>query len=371
VEHGLLPLRKAPEPLADIFERPYDMKTLLTLLFTGSTLFSFGQTTKTNFLLIDKRVLTIQSKSADSLSKLLCSPYKTQIEKIRSIFKWITENIEYDVIGYHNTTGVYSGLFRPTISTIDSVVQKDYNDRIVQKVLTEKRAICDGYARLFKTLCDKANIQSVIISGYIRWYSDPIGVVTDRRHAWNAVFINNKWQLLDPTWASGSCDDAVTKFTKKYNDFYFLTDPVKLFNDHYPSDTKWALFSNPPSRNIFYYYPFFHQDFYNSRIISYKPTSGLIEVTIVNKKVRIELETENKEKELYVMEYPYQTDTTKYDIVDDTLSIEELNKKYEPKYKIVGKKIYWDYELQSDKTERLDILYNDKLILSYRIKMYK
>ena len=347
------------------------MRTLLTLLFIIATLLLFGQTAQNSFSLIDKRVLTIQSNSVDSLSNMLCSPYKTQIEKVRSIFKWVAENIEYDVAGYHNTRGVYSGLFRPNISTIDSVVQKDYNDRIVEKVLKEKRAICDGYARLFKTLCDKANIQSVIISGYIRWHSDPIGVVTDRTHAWNAVFLNNKWQLLDPTWASGTADGEVTKFTKKYNDFYFLTDPIQFFNNHYPSDPKWALFSNPPSRKIFYYYPFFYQEFYNSRIISYKPTNGLIEMTIVNKKVRIELETEDKEKELYVMEYPYQMDTTNYDMIDDTLSIEELNKKYAPKYKIVGKKIYWDYELQSDKTERLDILYNDKLILSYRIRMYK
>jgi transglutaminase/protease-like cytokinesis protein 3 len=347
------------------------MRTSFTLLLFFAALLSFGQTAKSNFSLIDKRVVTIHSNSVDSLSIMLCSPYKTQIEKVRSIFKWITENIEYDVVGYHNTKGIYSGLFRPTISTIDSVIQRDYNDRIGDKVLKEKRAVCDGYARLFKTLCDKANIQSVVISGYARWYSDPIGVVTDRKHAWNAVFINNKWQLLDPTWASGTVDDKVTKFSKKYNDFYFLTDPIKLFNDHYPSDPKWALFSNPPSRQIFYYYPFFHQDFYNSNILSYKPTNGLIEVTIVNKKIRIELETEDTEKELYVMEYPYQTDATNYDLIDDTLSIEELNKKYAPKYKIIGKKIYWDYELQSDKTERIDILYNDKLILSYRIRMYK
>jgi len=346
------------------------MRILLTLLSMVATLVSFGQASKNDFSLIDKRVLTIQSNSVDSLSKMLCSPYKTQIEMTRSIFKWITENIEYDVIGYH-TKEIYAGLFRPTISTIDSVVQKDYNDRIVEKVIKEKRAICDGYSRLFKTLCDKVNIQSVVISGYIRWYSDPIGVVTERGHAWNAVFLNNKWQLLDPTWASGTSDGGVTKFTKKYNDFYFLTDPIKLFNDHYPSDTKWALFSNPPSRKIFYYYPFFHQDFFNSRIISYKPTNGLIEVTIVNKKVRIELETLDNEKELSVMEYPDQTDTTNYNLVDDTLSIKRLNKKPALSYKIVGKKIYGDYELQSDKTERLDVLYNDKLILSYTIRMYK
>lgn len=343
----------------------------ISILLILSALFSVGQITGNNFSLIDKRVKGIQGRSVDSLSKKLTAPYKTQIEKVRSIFRWITENIEYDVEGYHDLKGVYSSLLRPTISNIDSIVQKDYNDRIVEKVLLERKAICDGYARLFKTLCDHDNIQSVVISGYIRWYSDPIGLVTDKRHAWNAVYLNNKWQLLDPTWASGTVDDAVTKFTKKYNDFYFLTDPVKLFNDHYPSDTKWILFSNAPNRQQFYNYPFFHKDFYTSNILSYKPTNGVIEATIVNKKVRIELETNDKKKELYVLEYPYKVDTTNYDLIDDTLSIEELDMKYAPKYKIAGKKIYWDYELQSDKTERLDILYNDKLILSYRIRMYK
>ena len=347
------------------------MSILFTLLFIVASLLSFGQATKNNFSLIDQKVKTIQSNSIDSLSTMLCSSYKTPIEKVRSIFKWVTENIEYDVVGYHNINEIYSGLFRPTISIIDSVVFKDYNDRIVEKVLKEKRAICDGYARVFKTLCDKANIQSVITSGHIRWYSEPIGVVTNRTHAWNAVFINNKWQLLDPTWASGTADDEVTKFSKKYNDFYFLTDPIQFFNNHYPFDPKWALFSNPPSRQLFYYYPFFHEDFYTSHIISYKPTNGLIDVTIVNKKVRIELATEDKEKQLYVREYPYQTDTNNHDLVDDTLSIEKPSFKNVTNYKISGKKIYWDYELLSDKTERLDIFYNEKLILSYSIRMYK
>jgi transglutaminase/protease-like cytokinesis protein 3 len=347
------------------------MKILVTLYLLVAVQTSIGQTTKNNFSLIDRRVKSIQSSSVDSLSKKLTLPYKAQIEKVRSIFRWIAENIEYDVEGYHNTKGAYAGLFRPNVSTIDSVVKQDYNDRIVEKVLAERKAICDGYARLFKSLCDKANVPSVIINGYVRWYSDPIGVVTERKHAWNAVFINNKWQLLDPTWASGNVDDAVTKFSKKYNNFYFLADPITFFNDHYPSDSKWALFLNPPNRQQFYSYPFFHQDFYNSKVISIKPTSGVIEITSVNRKVRIELETEAKKKELYIMEYPYQIDTTNYDLAEDTLSIEELNNKYAPKYKVVGKKIFWDYEIQSDKTERLDVLYNDKLILSYRVRRYR
>lgn len=347
------------------------MRIRLTLLLLIVVHASIGQTSKSNFSLIDKRVKSIQPSPVDNLSRKLTSPYKTQLEKVRSIFRWITENIEYDVVGYHNGKDIYEGLFRPGLSTIDSIVQKDYNDRIVEKVLTEKKAICDGYARLFKTLCDKANIPSVVISGYARRYSDPIGVVTERGHAWNAVFIDNKWQLLDPTWASGYVNESETKFFKEYDNFYFLTDPVKFFNNHYPSDPKWSLLPNTPSRQQFYGYPYFYPDFYASQITFVQPTNGIIDITPVNKKVRIELESDAKVKELDILEYPYHTDTAHFDSADDTLSFEELEKKYAPKFKIIGRKIYWDYEIQSPQTERLDILFNNKLVLSYRVRRYQ
>ncbi|MEO7529989.1 MAG: hypothetical protein ABIS69_01215, partial [Sediminibacterium sp.] len=92
------------------------MRTFLTLLYIIPVLLLSGQTAKNDFSLIDKRVITIQSNSVESLANMLCSPYNKPIEKVRSIFKWITENIEYDVAGYHNIEGIYSGLFRPTIS---------------------------------------------------------------------------------------------------------------------------------------------------------------------------------------------------------------------------------------------------------------
>jgi hypothetical protein len=89
---------------------------------------------KRELFLIDKRVKSIQSNSVDSLSKKLTLPYKTQLEKVRSIFKWITENIEYDVIGYHRK-GIYTGLKESIFSDVDSLVQKEFNDNVVQKVL--------------------------------------------------------------------------------------------------------------------------------------------------------------------------------------------------------------------------------------------
>jgi Uncharacterized protein involved in cytokinesis, contains TGc (transglutaminase/protease-like) domain len=341
---------------------------LLPLIFSTHQL--FAQATKSNFSSIDKRAKPIQANPVGPLSKKLTSPYKTQLEKVRSIFRWITENIQYDVEGYHNPKGVYSDLFRSAISSVDSVRQADYNNSIIQKVLTERKAVCEGYARLFKTLCDSANIPCVTISGHVRWYTDPIGIITDRKHSWNAVFLNNKWQLLDPTWASGKVDDKTKKFQKEYDDFYFLTDPIQFYNDHCPADAKWALFANPPSRQQFYKYPFFHPEFYKSRITSVKPTNGLIEVTANQKTIRIELESLVKQKELLVIEYPDQNDTINY-AQDDSLLIEELNKKYASQYEIDGNKIYWDYEIKSIKTERLDIYFVDKLILTYSVRFRK
>ena len=106
---------------------------LIPLIFV--TQLSAAQTVNRNFTLVDKRVKSIQSNSVGALSKKLVSPYKTQLEKVRSIFKWITENIEYDVVGPQNLKGVYTDLYRPTISTIDSVRQRDYNERIFLSVL--------------------------------------------------------------------------------------------------------------------------------------------------------------------------------------------------------------------------------------------
>lgn len=122
---------------------------LLTLILFSGTI-STAQKATVDFDAIDRRVKTIQSSSVDSLSKKLTAPYKSELEKVRSIFRWITENIAYDIEGYNSPKPIYEGLFRPDISNIDSIRQKDYNDRIVDKVLKERKAICDGYARLFK-----------------------------------------------------------------------------------------------------------------------------------------------------------------------------------------------------------------------------
>jgi len=341
------------------------MKALVTVIFFIAVSHLFAQPRPVSFYLIDKRVTTIPVAAPDVLARQLISPYKQDIEKVRSIFRWITENIAYDTKAYHDPEGAYAGLWEAAGFSPEADRQKDYNDRIVQKVLAEKRAICDGYSRLFKTLCDYAKIKCEIITGYIRWSSDAIGQMTNRQHAWNAVYVDDGWHLVDATWASGYCNEAVTEFTKRYDEFFFFTGPVEFFNDHYPTDTKWSLLPVTPSLTQFYNFPFYYPAFYSFKIIDVKPTAGYLDVTAENRRVRIELETKDRAKDLYIYESPeIQRDS----ISSDSLSGEVIDDFYTPKYKIENNRILYVYEIQSEKTEKLNIVYNGKLILTYGVR---
>src|SRR5689334_5721719 len=138
---------------------------IIILIFLSAQ--SYSQTWPKSFPAIEKRVKTIKPLSPDSLAQILTAPYKTDTEKVWSIFRWITENIVYDTLGYYYPEKLYEGLWQASLIANRADYNSEYNKRIVQKILTEKKAVCDGYSRLFKSLCDSAKIRCEIITGYI------------------------------------------------------------------------------------------------------------------------------------------------------------------------------------------------------------
>lgn len=313
-----------------------------------------AQNKNTSYAPIDSRAKHIEAPNAELLAQKLTSFCKTDREKVRSIFRWITEKIVYDIKGYHNPKGVYDSLWDAAEAEKAADVEGSYHEKVVNKVLKERKAVCDGYSRLFKTLCDYANVKCVIISGFARWSSDSIGVFTKRGHAWNAVFIDNSWRLIDATWASGYSDANVTVFTKRFNDFYFFTDPIQFFNDHYPDDKNWSLLPSTPSLSQFYNFPFYHPAFYKNKITSLYPTSGFIEVKRSDKSVTIQLETSGPKKYFYIAEYPRLSDTAHF-----------------PDYIIEKTKLFSTYKVENSKAEKIDVYLNGDLILTYGLKWIK
>jgi hypothetical protein len=148
------------------------------------------------------------------------------LEKVRSIFQWLIRNIEYDKKAYQN------GNRRLNRSDKD--------------ILERKKAICWGYASLFKNLCTIAGIKSEIISGYSRNNLETAPKIEEPNHAWNAVKIDSTWHLLDATWQSGYLY-VKSDFEKKFGHSYFLTPPQFFIANHLPNNPNWQLLKCPIS----------------------------------------------------------------------------------------------------------------------------
>ena len=63
--------------------------------------------------------------------------------------------------------------------------------------------------------------------------------MAEPNHAWNAVKIDGKWQLIDTTWGSGYVSDGA--YVKQFRETFFLPSPEQLAFSHFPQDAAWQL----------------------------------------------------------------------------------------------------------------------------------
>jgi hypothetical protein len=179
-------------------------------------------------------------KSITEITGPLTEPLKTEHEKFRAIFRWITENIEYN----KNASTLKDG------------------DKIVRK----NKAVCQGFSNLLKEMCNSVNIECDTITGYTKTETRDINKKLKKTdHAWNAVKLYGRWYLVDVTWATSKFNIVTRKFEKSFDEHYFITDPKKFILDHYPREKKWQFLQKPLkpkefSRMPLYYADYFHFD---------------------------------------------------------------------------------------------------------------
>ncbi len=180
--------------------------------------------------------------SVDSLASYLVAPAKNEREKARSIFRWVTENIDYNVDGF------FTGSFAGTSS-------KD--------VLKSRKSVCDGYSDIFSSLASSAGLEVVRIAGYGKGYGYLPGenLSGPSNHAWNAVKINGSWYLIDCTWGAGYIDDN-KKYVRKFDDYYFMTPPSEFIYGHFSEDSRWQLLEHPLSKSEFEKQAFLKPEFF-------------------------------------------------------------------------------------------------------------
>ncbi len=124
----------------------------------------------------------------------------TEYEKLRKSHDWLIENMEYEASS-DNRGNVYGALI-------------------------EKKAVCEGYARVYKYVLDELGMNSVLITGTA---TNSKGVTED--HMWNYVQIDNVWYAVDITW-----DDPIVqgggKISTEIKHKYFLIGSKELFKTH-------------------------------------------------------------------------------------------------------------------------------------------
>ena len=76
--------------------------------------------------------------------------------------------------------------------------------------LVDKKAVCEGYSRAMKAVCDMLGIPCVCISGTAVSKTERVS------HMWNAVSLDSRWYAVDCTWddtAGKSAEDSVVLHT--------------------------------------------------------------------------------------------------------------------------------------------------------------
>ncbi len=207
-------------------------KLFLASLFSIWAYVLVGQITQ-DFTQVDAHARSVPKtieKDIALLTNYLVQTAKNDFEKARSIYQWVILNINYDEKAY-----------------------KKGNKRINrsnQDILDRRKAICWGYASLFKAMCDIATIPCDIISGYSKTSLTAAPDLDVPNHAWNSVKLDGKWYLLDATWDSGGIGQA-SDFKAKFNSDYFLTPPKYFIVNHLPADPDWQLLACPISLEAF------------------------------------------------------------------------------------------------------------------------
>ncbi|MCW3090915.1 MAG: hypothetical protein JWP81_1984 [Ferruginibacter sp.] len=156
--------------------------------------------------------------SSDSIAGYMQSNFKSDPEKLRAIYNWVTTNIRYD------TDSMYAINW-----------SLDHKDKVAA-TLRRKKGVCENYAAVFTDIAVKSGFPSFVVSGYTR----EAGSVNRSGHSWSAVQLQGDWYLCDPTWDAGYGDTR-----------YFLVDPNQFIASHMPFDPLWQLLEHPITEREF------------------------------------------------------------------------------------------------------------------------
>lgn len=146
--------------------------------------------------LLPSLMVESDSEQIISLVKTLTKDAANEEEALKKIHAYIIKTVKYDWDAFKD----------------GSYVNNPFN---ALAVLNKPLAVCAGYSNLFAAMARAAGIRTKVIYGKAKintgWYD----------HAWNEVFINDQWEVVDSTW----------NVDRRDNKYYFM-DEATFAIDH-------------------------------------------------------------------------------------------------------------------------------------------
>ncbi|XP_006616075.1 hillarin isoform X2 [Apis laboriosa] len=220
-------------------------------------------------------------KTFTDLVRQLVSRCGSDIEKARTIFRWITvknlNTMQFDENLRGDTPmGLLRGIKHGT----------------------------ESYHVLFKRLCSYAGLHCVVIKGYSKSAGYQPGVCFEDnrfRNSWNAVYVAGAWRFVQCNWGARHLVNAKEvprpgqpkakndSLRYEYDDHYFLTDPREFIYEFFPLQEEWQLLKQPISlkdfeelpfvRSLFFRYGLYFPDT-NTNAVMYTDSTGAATVRI-------------------------------------------------------------------------------------------
>lgn len=306
---------------------------------------------RVDFAAVDWKAQSLDAPTPDSLARLITVQFATPVERVRAIYTWITSHIDYNTSIYRPWSAAYSYSPDPLDT---AAVWPSGDEMAARKVMRKRMAVCDGYARLFKVLCDYAGLESRIVQGYAR------GLGSHRfrtNHSWNAVKIDSAWKLVDVTWASGYLNFS-NDFVQKQNDEYFFTPPERFIRDHYPEELAWTLLPQPPVLSEFKQGPFLSKNYNRYGFDNFLPQSGLVEASVGDTLV-FTLRLKDVDRAKKTGNDPFN-DTTGFASWPYSVFLKPHTERKNT--------VLYTYIVQPS-AEWLHLLYNDDVVMQYRLHL--
>jgi hypothetical protein len=177
----------------------------------------------TNFQTVNLSLVDKNSRFINSLPPMtnptslatgyVCRPYKSDVQRLRAIFTWVSEKISWEE--------EFEGNVDP------------------RRVIQTKRGCAEEVAVLVMEMCGAVGIHCEVVRGYLKSPGEvpEIGLMPRPNHWWNAVLADGEWRIMDCSLA-GPTNPRRSLYSSTgpqiAESWWFLARPMEICWTHIP-----------------------------------------------------------------------------------------------------------------------------------------